>query len=154
MTERSVKHATFTIERTYPASPKRVFSAWSQPAAKLRWSSCHEGATHELDFRVGGQELYRGGPPGGPIYTNNTRYQDIVPDQRIVFTYEMRRDDTRISVSVVTVEFEPSGAGTRMTFTEQGAFLDGHDAPAHREHGTKVALDELGKALQGELVSN
>lgn len=153
MTKRSVTHASFTIERTYEASPARVFTAWSQIEAKARWSSCHEGATHEMDFRVGGQELYRGGPPGGPIYTNNTRYQDIVPDQRIVFTYEMHRDDTRISVSVVTIEFEPSGAGTRMVFTEQGAFLDGHDSPAQREHGTKIGLDNLGPSLQRELVS-
>jgi uncharacterized protein YndB with AHSA1/START domain len=150
MTERSVTHATFTIERTYQASPARVFTAWSQREAKARWSSCHEGAHHEMDFRVGGQEIYRGGPPGGPIYTNNTRYQDIVPDQRIVFTYEMRCDDTRISVSVVTVEFKPSGAGTRMIFTEQGAFLDGHDTPAQREHGTKIGLDNLGTSLQSD----
>ena len=153
MTERSVTHATFTIERTYEASPARVFAAWAQLEAKTRWSSCHDGAQHELDFRVGGQELYRGGPPGGPIYTNDTRYQDIVPDQRIVYTYEMRRDDTRISVSVVTVELKPSGAGTRMIFTEQGAFLDGHDTPAQREHGTQIGMDNLGATLRREPVS-
>jgi len=74
VTERSVTHATFTIERTYAASPARVFTAWSQREAKARWSSCHEGARHEMDLRVGEQELYRGGPPGGPVSTNNTRY--------------------------------------------------------------------------------
>ena len=42
MTERSVTHATFVIERTYDASPARVFAAWSEAEAKARWFSCHE----------------------------------------------------------------------------------------------------------------
>ncbi|WP_255662547.1 hypothetical protein [Myxococcus sp. RHSTA-1-4] len=42
MTERSATHATFTIERTYAASPARVFAAWSRLEAKARWFSCHE----------------------------------------------------------------------------------------------------------------
>ena len=32
MTERSVTHATFVIERTYDATPARVFAAWADPA--------------------------------------------------------------------------------------------------------------------------
>ena len=37
MTERSVTHATFVIERTYHASPARVFNAFADQAAKARW---------------------------------------------------------------------------------------------------------------------
>jgi uncharacterized protein YndB with AHSA1/START domain len=147
MTERSVAHATFTIERSYDAPPARVFSAWADRAAKARWAACH--AEHELDFRVGGRELSRGGEPGGPVYTTEAWYQDIVRDERIVYTYTLDADDTRVSVSVVTVEFTREGAGTRMTFTEQGAFLDGHDTGAHREHGTQVGLARLDAELQG-----
>ena len=33
----TVTHATFTLERVYPAPPQRVFAAWSDPAAKARW---------------------------------------------------------------------------------------------------------------------
>jgi len=32
-------------------------------------------------------------------------------DERIVYAYTMDRDDTRISVSVATVEFEPAAPG-------------------------------------------
>lgn len=56
--------------------------------------------------------------------------------------YEMHMDDTRISVSLATTQFTPDG-GTRLVYTEQGAFLDGHDQPAHRELGTKDLLDAL-----------
>src|ERR671911_1699181 len=147
MTERSVTHATFVIERTYDAAPARVFAAWADPAVKARWFAGPdewESGKYELDFRVGGRERASGGPPGGPVHTYEARYHDIVPDQRIVLTYDMHLDDARISVSLATVEFRPEGTGTRLVFTEQGAFLDGYDEPSERERGTRDLLDGLG----------
>ena len=153
MTERSATHDTFVIERTYDAAPARVFEAWAQPSAKRLWFSGSEEANdgYELDFRVGGREVNRGGPPGGPIYTYDALYRDIVLEERIVYTYEMHMDETPISVSVATVELEPAGAGTRLTLTEQGVFLDGHDTSAQREHGTRELLEKLASALSSEL---
>jgi uncharacterized protein YndB with AHSA1/START domain len=155
MSERSVTHATFVVERTYEASPARVYAAWSDPAAKARWFADPDdpGGEYELDFRIGGRELSRGGGPDGHVYTFDARYQDIVPEERIVYTYEMQQGETRISVSLATVELEPAGAGTRLVFTEQGAFLDGHDTPDLREQGTGSLLDALGSALQREHAS-
>jgi uncharacterized protein YndB with AHSA1/START domain len=151
MTARSVTHGTFAIERSYDAPPQRVFAAWSDPKAKAQWfvgPDEWQSSDHELDFRVGGLEHVSGGSPdGGPTFSYDARYQDIVPDERIVTTYEMHMDDARISVSVATVEFQPEGSGTRLVLTEQGVFLDGHDTPAQREHGTRELLENLGKAL-------
>ena len=96
---------------------------------------------------MGGTETNRGGPPGGPVYTYEATYRDIVPDERIVYGYFMHADDTLISVSVTTVEFSPAPSGTTLTFTEQGVFLDGADTPAIREKGTGEILDALGAAL-------
>ena len=42
-------------------------------------------------------------------------------------------------------------AGTRLIFTEQGTYLDGHDTPELREHGTKAMLNILGDVLRNEL---
>lgn len=147
MAERSVEYATFSIKRTYPAAVERVYSAWADPARKAEWFACH--AEYSMDFRVGGREFSRGGEPGGPVYTTEIRFQDIVPGERIVYTYDVLRDEARMSVSVVTVLFERDGGGTRMTFTEQGVFLDGHDNAAQREHGTRMGLERLDAMMGG-----
>jgi uncharacterized protein YndB with AHSA1/START domain len=151
MSERSVTHATFVVERTYEASPAQVFASWATPAAKARWfGPDEETGEYELDFQVGGREINRGSGPDGDVYTFDARYQDIVPDERIVYTYDMHRDETRISVSLATVELRPEGAGTLLVFTEHGAFLDGQDTPDLREQGTGSLLDALGADLQRE----
>lgn len=62
----------------------------------------------------------------------------------------MLMGETRISVSVTTVEFKDDDDRTRVVYTEQGAFLDGHDDPRQREHGTGGLLDALEQQL-GEL---
>ena len=150
MSERSTTHSTFVIERTYQASPERVFEAWSDPASKALWfgpPQKPQGA-HSLDFRVGGSEHLTVPNPDGATYSFDAVYQDIVPGQRIIYTYDMHRDEDRISVSVATVEIEGLDSGTRLTFTEQGVFLDGLDTPAEREHGTGVLMDTLGAYLQ------
>lgn len=69
-------------------------------------------------------------------------------DERIVYTYDMHLDDQRISVSLATVQLEPAGAGTRLTFTEQGAYLDGFDTIDVREEGAGQLLDALGAELR------
>jgi uncharacterized protein YndB with AHSA1/START domain len=152
MTDRSVQHATFEIERSYGASPARVFAAWADPEAKARWfgPSDEEGSAYELDFRVGGRELNRGLAPDGNAYTYEARYQDIVPDERIVYAYDMHLGDKRISVSLATVELKPDDDGTRLTLTEQGAFLDGLDSSDQREQGTGGLLDALGAEVERE----
>jgi len=153
MTERSrsITHATFVVERTYPVAPARVFAAWADPTIKATWfgePGENKSDTIEFDFRVGGREFNSGKAPNGQSYSYDARYQDIVPDQRIVYTYEMHLDEARISVSLATVELVPAGAETRMTVTEHGAYLDGLDTPAAREEGTNWLLDQLGEALK------
>lgn len=143
MKPRFTTHSTFKIERTYRASLARVYAAWSNQSAKARWFSPAE----QFDFRVGGREFSRGGPPGGPVFTFDAAYQEIVPNERIVYTYSLDQGEDRISVSVTTVEFAQAEDGVKLTFTEQGAFFDGHDKPEHREHGTRFMLDLLGKSL-------
>ncbi len=146
MTERTVLHATFTLERSYPVAPARVFAAWADPAAKARWFAA--GSEHALDFRVGGGErVHRPGRDGVPALTFESVFQDIVPEQRIVYTSSLAAADDLSTVSLTTVEFEAAGEGTRLVLTEQGTFLDGREQPSWREQGTGDWLAALAAEL-------
>jgi uncharacterized protein YndB with AHSA1/START domain len=156
MTERSIIHDTFVIERTYPASPSRVFAAFASKEAKDNWGDTGDltepgpdAAETEFDFRIGGHERFGFGYQG-ISYRYDARYYDIVPDQRLLYSFEMYADGVRFSVSVATIEFVPADGGTALTWTEQGAYLDGFDgaeAPRLREGGTAEMLDGLAKYL-------
>jgi uncharacterized protein YndB with AHSA1/START domain len=152
MTLSTTAHDTFVIERTYDVPVSQVFRAWADPHLKARWfagSADALGAGYELDFQVGGREVNRGGPPGGPVYLYESRFSDIVPEERIVYTYEMYADEVRLSVSVATIEFHGQQATTRLVLTEQGVFLDDHDTVAQREDGTRSLLESLATSLSG-----
>jgi uncharacterized protein YndB with AHSA1/START domain len=151
MAGRSVTHATFTLERSYDAPPATVFKAFADPAIKRRWFVEGEGwAVEEFtgEFKIGGFERSRFRFRGGEPVRNDTTYHDIVPNERIIFAYTMTIGENRISASLATCEFRASGAGTRLVFTEQGAFLDGLDSVGPREGGWKHLLDALGRELK------
>ena len=147
MTERSIAHGSFTIERTYTVPPARVFRAWADPKVKVRWF----GPSEIFDFREGGHEFAVGPTPdGSQTFTLDVRYYDVVPDNRIVYAYEMTLDGERISVSVVTVEFRAENGGTQMVVTEHGAYLDGFDTIEDRRRGTEEILDVMGRVVEAE----
>jgi uncharacterized protein YndB with AHSA1/START domain len=156
MTERSVLHDTFVIERAYPAPASRVFAAFASKESKDTWGDTGDlsdpgadAAESEFDFRVGGHERF-GFVYQGVNYTYDAFYYDIVPGQRLVYSYEMYADGVRFSVSVATIELGKTDDGTTLTWTEQGAYLDGFDgadAPRLRQGGTSEMLDGLAKYL-------
>jgi uncharacterized protein YndB with AHSA1/START domain len=148
----TVLHDSFSIERTYEASPERVFAAFADQKTKARWFSGPEGwnvSQWELDFRVGGREHNVSAPRGGKDHTFQAIYLDIVPDHRIIYTYDMFIGSTKLSCSLTTIELEPDPAfgRTRLLLTEQGAYLDGHDLPKNREQGTRELLEALARVL-------
>ena len=150
MSERSVAHSTFVIERTYPGPPERVYAAFADPAKKRKWFAEGEESEIEhyaLDFREGGREEVRFRAKNGWKFTNHTMFQDILPERHIVFVYTMSMGGKRISSSQATVEFVPKDKSTNLVFTEQGAYFEGADGPKMRQDGWRLLLEELGKQL-------
>jgi uncharacterized protein YndB with AHSA1/START domain len=154
----TTSHGSFIIERRYNAAPERVFAAWSDAKAKRTWFAEGEGwdiKSYELDFREGGAEtskfrFLKGEETFGEEtwFGNDTVFNEVVENERIVMSYEMHLDATRISVSLGTTEIKPNGAGSTLIYTEQGAYLDGYDDAGQREEGTQQLFNQLDAFLQ------
>ena len=99
-TARRTVYGSFTIDRTLDAAPSRVFAAFADPAQKAQWfgvSDDWDMLEVSLDFRVGGEEVNHGRHVSGMVSRMWAQYHDIVPDERIVWTYRMTLNDAPIS---------------------------------------------------------
>ena len=148
---RSVVHASFHLERRYDAPVERVWKALTDEAAKQKWFGGPPGEWELLerymDVREGGRERAKGRWKSGMVSTFDAIYHDVVPHERLVYSYVMHLDDKKISVSLATMQLKSEDGGTKLMVTEQGAFLDGYDDAGSREHGTGYLLDRLGASL-------
>ena len=147
------QHATIVLDRKFDAPVGRVFKAWSDIDAKSRWFSGPPGwelVERRMDFRVGGREHVSNRMPNGIVTIFNSLYYDIVPDSRIVYSFDMHLSERHITVSLATVEFKQAGKGTQMTFTEQLVNLDDWDdeGGVERKSGTSGGFDRLEAALK------
>ena len=149
---RSITHASFTITRHWKHAPSRVFEAFAKEEAKRKWFAGPPGwEQHKKvwDFREGGHEHLSGRHPTGKVSVVDCIYQDIVENERIVYSYVMHLDGRKISVSQACIELKGEGDGTKLVLTEYGDYLDGYDDAGKREHGTNWLMDTLGNSLSG-----
>lgn len=147
-----VNHSSFVLTRNVRASVASAFKAWSDVNLKSQWFVGPEGRwtllERTFDFQVGGKETCKGGfEQGGTSYFDST-YMDIVPDNRIVYSYRMSVDDELISVSLCTVEFLPNEAGCEVKFTEQAAYFQGQYGHDSRFTGSNMLLDQMAAVME------
>ena len=155
MEQPKVVHSTFVVERSFTKPPETVFAAFADPAKARRWYA--EGEGHELqeftsDFRVGGKQTlrYKLGPQtpvAGMTIRNQTQFQEIQPNRRIVTATTMDLEEQRILASLVTVELTPNGSGTDLVLTQQGVYFTSGLTPAMIEEGWRGLLDTLAREL-------
>ncbi|MEZ0447875.1 SRPBCC family protein [Cellulomonas sp. ICMP 17802] len=149
-TSSSIAHATFVVERTFDAPIDRVWDAFAVPEQHAQWFGAEENFNQteaSEDFRVGGQAVQDGQWHGGPTSRYVATYTDIVERERIVSTYDMWVDGAHLSTSLTTTELEAVDGGTRVTFTEQGVYLDGKEDGSGREEGFRGILEALAAFL-------
>lgn len=150
---RSIKHSSFVIERRFDYDPELVYRAWVNPQAKARWFSGPPDKwseqVREMDVRVGGRDRLVGKFVDGSESRFEALYFDVVPEKRLVYTYDMYWQGNKISVSLASIEFVLAGKGTKLVVTEQHAFLDGYEDGGSRERGTRSLLENLAASLAG-----
>lgn len=149
--EPKVVHSTFVVERSFAKPSGLVFAALSDPLKVRRWmgdSESSELVDFLCEFREGGRQLVQykmapGTPIAGDLITNEGRFQQIVMGERIVTASTMRRNDHVFSSSQVTFELVPTGQGTDLILTHQGAFFEGADGPEMRKQGWTSLMNRL-----------
>jgi uncharacterized protein YndB with AHSA1/START domain len=143
----STADRTLVIERTFNASPERVFAAWTEPAMLARWWG-PEGAKLPgalMDFRVGGRYRTAMTGPDGNAHIMSGVYKEIVPPRRLVFTWAWEEDGKRGHETEITIDLEPAGKATKMRFVQEvfatSKALEGH------QMGWDASFALLDKAL-------
>ena len=142
----ALAHGTMVMERTYNASPARVFNAWGDIETRTRWSAptpADKIVYETQDFREGGLDISHCGRDGELDYTARVTYLSIEANSLIVFTETVSYRGERKSHAQISVELTPEGAGTRLLLTMQIASFDGQAMIAGYDEGWTAALDNL-----------
>jgi len=103
------------INKNLPANINKVWKAWTNADDLAAWF-CPEGMTatvHEMDVKVGGKYRITMAPPEGDTYTAIGEYKEVVPNEKLVFSWQWEGDE---QVSEVTILFTDKGKTTDMDF--------------------------------------
>jgi uncharacterized protein YndB with AHSA1/START domain len=132
---------SLTIKRRLNASPDKVYGAWTEPQKIVRWwgPGPTDALRAEADLRVGGRFRVVFRTPDGEEHDVGGVYRDVVPNERLVFTWAWRTTPER--ESLVTVALKSDGDGTLLTLTHE-QFFDEVARDRHRT-GWSAALDKL-----------
>ncbi|MBA3318067.1 MAG: SRPBCC domain-containing protein [Gemmatimonadales bacterium] len=132
---------SLSVTRRIQAPPAKVFAALTDPAKILRWWGPDAGPTvsAEADVRPGGRFSVTFRTEDGSEHTSYGVYREVVPDEKLVFTWQWR--DEPEGESLVTVVLKAVSGGTELTLTHEG-FRDEEMRDSHRE-GWMGALDKL-----------
>ncbi len=116
------EETTLIVKRIVQASREKIFRAWTDPEEMKKWWG-PEGCTPssvEIDLRVGGR--YRistcRSEAGEEIFVNG-EYCEIVPPERIVFTWNWEPPGMELGETLVTVEFRERGGATEIVLTHE-----------------------------------
>jgi uncharacterized protein YndB with AHSA1/START domain len=129
------------LTRLIAASPATVFSFFTEVE---RWTSW-QGVDGELDARPGG--VFRIRMPGAQVASG--RFVEVVPEQRLVFTWGWEGEAPPVppGSSTVTIELEPNGTGTLLRLTHSPLFPP--RVAEHHRQGWERYLERLRVRAEG-----
>ena len=148
-----IVHDTFTIERTFDTSVARLYEAFADPEIKAKWFGGGDEWTpleRSIDFRVGGREIDHGRHASNIDSKFVATYHEIVPNERIVFVYDMYVNGQLLSITLATAAMSSKGKSARLAYTEQSVYFEtsfapAKDGPAGRKQGTEQIMDQLAR---------
>jgi uncharacterized protein YndB with AHSA1/START domain len=136
---------SLTLKRRLNAPPEKVYAAWTDPEKVLKWFGPDAGPVKqaEIDVRVGGRYAVTFHTEDGEQHHVSGVYREVVPNQKLVFTWAWRTTPER--ESLVTVLIKPDGDGSLLTLIHEQFF----DEPARDRHseGWAGCLDKLERFL-------
>lgn len=142
-------HATINLEYSYETPVERVFSEFADPAARAKWSA-PSGDTlvyDKTDFREGGDDVFRCGPPQDLRFRGETTYQVIIPNKCVISTEILSESGKRLAVALNTLSFEAMGQGTTLKVTVQIVSFVGPGMIEGYTSGNKGALESFARHL-------
>jgi uncharacterized protein YndB with AHSA1/START domain len=147
----SLARDAIVLEKTYRASPDRVFRAWEDVKARARWSKPFpemDLVFDRHDFRIGGTDIYRCGLNGHFNWAAEIQYLDIVRDKRLIYSERMAEDDTPQSAALITVEIFAKGKETLQIVTVDILTLDGSNLLEGYAGSWNTVLDNSAAELE------
>jgi uncharacterized protein YndB with AHSA1/START domain len=134
---------SLTLKRRINAAPAKVFSAWIDPEKVKRWMGPGEvkALQVESDPRTGGRYRWLMQAPDGEQHDVSGVYREVVPNQKLVFTWAWKSTPER--ESLVTVEIKPDGEGSMLTLTHE-QFADDEARDRHQQ-GWTGAMEKFEK---------
>jgi uncharacterized protein YndB with AHSA1/START domain len=113
---------TITLHRVMKCPPERLYRAFIDPRAKVKWIAPHGfvAEVHSLDARVGGS--YRMSFINfntGAAHSFGGKYVEMVPGERLRYTDTF--DDPNLPGQMaVTITFKKVMCGTELNITQEG----------------------------------
>jgi uncharacterized protein YndB with AHSA1/START domain len=146
----AVRSADFELvmQAEFAAPREAVFAAWTDRRLISRWWAPRSYTTLscEMDVRPGGawRRLLR--RPDGTVLVEYGAYREVVPPERLAFTYNSEGADPVEPETVVTVTLAKlSNNGTRLTLRHSG--IDSDAAHAIHEAGWSRCFDRFTKTV-------
>jgi uncharacterized protein YndB with AHSA1/START domain len=113
---------TIRLHRVLRATPERVYRAFLDPEAKVKWLPPHgfTAKIHHLDAKVGGTyKMSFTNFTTGKSHTFGGTYVELTPHERIRYTDKF--DDANLPGEMqVTIEIKKVFCGTELNITQEG----------------------------------
>lgn len=134
---------SLTINRRLNAPPAKVYAAWTDPEKIIQWfgpaPTVLGSVKAKMDVRVGGSFRISFNTEDGQYHEVGGTYREVVPNQRLVFSWAWHSTPER--ESVVTVTLKEDGNGTLLSLNH-GQFFDQAARDGH-ERGWTGTIDKL-----------